>query len=942
LPAQEEGAIKAVRTALAALFFLSFSPLSAQWARTYGTPSDERLINVTSAPGGGYFVALGFFSGFAYAPGAVILKIAEDGRIVWQKTIPGSFSSRDLSSTSDGGAVFWVGQYGLDGVVMIKFSREGIPEWTRRHSTYDIRGGASDGGYILAEGSGYYNGFCPKLVKITAAGDVEWSRIYMLNLVPRAVVQTGDGGYLLTGYQGIFPSGPPQEAILLKLDGSGRVQWQKSFGQGYISSLIRLPTGELLARGYVGIAGPLGSAFIQLNDNGDVLRCKAGGVGGFSSSCVPTPDGGFFLALPQSDRFIAAKFDRQLNSEWTKSYPYGSQILPGNDQSYLLAWSGVRPGALGTDIMVAKVDSDGGSVLSCLIDENVEISLVDIPLAPFTESPATVFDAPAFSTPFDVVIQEGGANTGFLCDENAAILSVWPKRLAFGAVQSGSSGASQNFLIENSGGGSLSWSIQTSESWIVCQPTSGTGAQMTSVSVDVSGLSPGQYQGQIQISADGAENSPLQVHVELDVHVQGATAGPFGYFDTPGDGWTVHSSIPVTGWALDDIEVKKVDIWRDPVGGEPVHPNGYVYIGDAMFVEGARPDVETAYPTYPLNYRAGWGYMMLTNFLPNGGNGTFTLHALATDQEGNTVELGSKTITCDNAQAIYLFGAIDTPAQGETWNGTQVNFGWALTPQPKSIPTDGSTILLWIDGLPVGHPTYNNYRVDIATLFPGYANSNGVVGYYYVDTTQYVNGVHTIAWSVEDSAGIASGIGSRYFTVVNTATGSAAGSGDTAAFRLPSQNNRYNAASIADQANIPTDYLSPVRVKRGYNPEALAEAISPDADGVINIEAQEVDRIKVALSENGASESLPDRVRGREKPARTSDHEYVGYLIVGNQLRPLPIGSFLDSMRGVFSWQLGPGFIGEYNFVFMSQDRSGIKNKKNIRVRILPALQMKR
>lgn len=58
---------------------------------------------------------------------------------------------------------------------------------------------------------------------------------------------------------------------------------------------------------------------------------------------------------------------------------------------------------------------------------------------------------------------------------------------------------------------------------------------------------------------------------------------------------------------------------------------------------------------------------------------------------------------------------------------------------------------------------------------------------------------------------------------------------------------------------------------------------------------------------------------------------------MGDELRPLPIGSTLDSERGVFSWQLGPGFVGDYSFVFVSRDEGGAKHKKNIRVRILPA-----
>jgi hypothetical protein len=160
--------------------------------------------------------------------------------------------------------------------------------------------------------------------------------------------------------------------------------------------------------------------------------------------------------------------------------------------------------------------------------------------------------------------------------------------------------------------------------------------------------------------------------------------------------------------------------------------------------------------------------MLLTNFLPNQGNGTFTILAQAIDREGHQVVLGTKTIICDNAHAVKPFGAIDTPAQGGTASGKNfINWGWVLTPQPNSIPTNGSTINVYIDGVAIGHPVYNNYREDIAGLFPGYANSNGAVGYFYLDTTAYENGVHTIQWTAADNAGNNDGIGSRYFTIQN-------------------------------------------------------------------------------------------------------------------------------------------------------------------------------
>lgn len=248
---------------------------------------------------------------------------------------------------------------------------------------------------------------------------------------------------------------------------------------------------------------------------------------------------------------------------------------------------------------------------------------------------------------------------------------------------------------------------------------------------------------------------------------------PFGSFDTPSApvSTNVSGSVAFTGWALSSVGISSVDIWREPNPGEGT---ALVSIGTASIVPGSRTDIVALYPNYPNNDSAGWGYLILTNELPsnNGntgvGNGTYRIHAIAHDIDGNSTDLGVKTIVVDNQDATTPFGTIDTPAQGGTVSGsTYVNFGWALTPPGKMIPIDGSTIWVYIDNVAVGHPVYDNYRVDIATLFPNYANALGAVGYYYIDTIKLANGLHTISWSVTDNQGAANGIGSRFFNVQN-------------------------------------------------------------------------------------------------------------------------------------------------------------------------------
>jgi hypothetical protein len=489
----------------------------------------------------------------------------------------------------------------------------------------------------------------------------------------------------------------------------------------------------------------------------------------------------------------------------------------------------------------------------------------------------------------------------------AGKISLDTARLCFGVCTSGSATSSQGFFIDNSGSGTIDWTVSDDASWLDCSPSSGTNAGEVTVSVDGTGFTAGGYTGTITVSSPNAGNSPQTIEVTMVVYDAHNTATPIGWLDTPGEGATVRGSIPVTGWALDNIEVKSVKIYRED------NKKKWVYIGDAVFVEGARPDVQQKYPDYPLNSRAGWGYMLLTNFLPGGGNGTYTLWAAAVDAEGQQVALGAKTIICDNANAVKPFGAIDTPTQGGSALGSSyVNWGWVLTPQPNYIPTDGSTINVWVDGLKLGHPTYNIYRADIAGFFPGYANSNGAVGYFYLDTTTYSNGVHTIQWTAADNAGNTDGIGSRYFTIQNSSkqtTQDIAQSVRTAAHR---------PLFITPGQNFVLDTTTPVGIVKGYETNvelAELEMIYPNDQGMRTVEIKQLERIELHFG---------------------SERKISGWMVVGKQLHLLPVGSYIDLDGGIFCWQTGTAFLGKYQLIFIEKDPYGTLIRKNIVVKIKP------
>jgi hypothetical protein len=479
-------------------------------------------------------------------------------------------------------------------------------------------------------------------------------------------------------------------------------------------------------------------------------------------------------------------------------------------------------------------------------------------------------------------------------------IGLTPGIFRFGGMSNGYITGTQVLLVTNDGSGSLNWTVSTDQNWLNCTPTSGEGYGTVTVSANPTGLAAGTYTGTITVSDPNAANSPQAVTVILNVYNPGQNAAPFGDFATPIDGSTVRSSIAVTGWALDDVGVESVKIYR-------TEGNNKVFIGDVVFVEGARPDVEQAYPTYPNNHKAGWGYMLLTNFLPNNGNGTFTLHAIATDMEGHQVTLGTKTIIVDNANAVKPFGAIDTPEQGGTASGSNyLNWGWVLTPQPNMIPTDGTTIDVWVDGVKLGHPTYNIYRSDIANFFPGYANSNGAVGYFNIDTTAYSNGVHSIYWTAVDNGGNKDGIGSRYFIIQNTGNS-----------RVSSVNlERTVIPGIKDLLDIPISYGEPVKFIRGYASDYLTRDVYPDSAGNVHIQCKELERIEIRMTQTGV--------------------DIEGFMKADHRLMNLPVGSSLEKMTGRFSWIPGPGFVGTYSLVFIETDQDGEKSRKNIFITIAP------
>jgi hypothetical protein len=457
--------------------------------------------------------------------------------------------------------------------------------------------------------------------------------------------------------------------------------------------------------------------------------------------------------------------------------------------------------------------------------------------------------------------------------------------------------AAQTIRLTQAGAGPATWTVSSNVPWLQFSPASGSGSGSFTVTV-VPGAAPSSTASAvISVIADGTSNVIDPIPVSLTTIASTAGQPPIGAVDTPADNTTgVTGSMAITGWALDDVGVTRVRIYRDAVAGEPA---GLKFVGDATQVEDARPDVANLFANYPASYRGGWGYLALTNMLPGGGNGTYRFSAYAEDLDGHSRLLGTRTVSCSNATATDPFGAIDTPAPGETVSGYYTSFGWVMSRGPRraDVPGGGAVTVL-IDGIPVGSPAGWSARPDLVSAFPSaqYPGVSSALAVFAFDTTAMANGMHTMAWVVTDNLGVTQGVGSRFFRVFNGASAPAVAAAPAISAAADSVASRSADGGLSAEIAAAKVDRSGLAGRRGYSLDTPFRHYGADATGRVVVQSEELDRIELLTT--GAD---------------------AGYLLAGSDVRALPGGSNLDS-SGRFTWQPGPGFVGRYDLAFVHRE----------------------
>jgi hypothetical protein len=319
-----------------------------EWQKSLGGTGDEIIFSAQQTNDGGYIVAGvstsndGDVSGNHGSADYWVVKLSNIGAIEWQKSLGGSGfdSANSIQQTNDGGYIVAGGSLSNDGDVssnygesdlwVVKLSSIGTIEWQKSLGGSVADGVNSiqqtnDGGYILSGGSssndvdvsGNHGLIDFWLVKLNNTGTIEWQKSFggSANDIALSIVQTNDGGYIVTGWtssndgdvSGFY--GGISDCWVVKLNNVGTIEWQKSLGGSgaeYASSIQQTNDG-----GYViavrsssidgDVTGNYGATdywAVKLTNTGSIdWQISLGGsVNDLTSAIDQTNDGGYIVA----------------------------------------------------------------------------------------------------------------------------------------------------------------------------------------------------------------------------------------------------------------------------------------------------------------------------------------------------------------------------------------------------------------------------------------------------------------------------------------------------------------------------------------------------------------------------------------------------------------------------------------------------------------------
>ncbi len=214
------------------------------WTRIYGGEESDAGYAVEQTSDSG-FIVTGSTVSYGAGDGDVwLIKMDENGRMVWDKTFGGSSGDGGFSvqQTADRGYIIvgFTGSFGGNyaDVYLIKTDENGEEIWSNTFDRGNFDWGqsvqqTSDGGYIIAGRTRPISeeNYDVLLIKTDESGSEIWSKTFggLYEDQGSMVQQTSDSGYIIVGDTKLY-SGSNSDVWLIKADVDGNEEWNKTFG----------------------------------------------------------------------------------------------------------------------------------------------------------------------------------------------------------------------------------------------------------------------------------------------------------------------------------------------------------------------------------------------------------------------------------------------------------------------------------------------------------------------------------------------------------------------------------------------------------------------------------------------------------------------------------------------------------------------------------------
>jgi len=332
------------------------------WEKTFDKTGGDEGYSVQQTTDGGFIICgtIGVtVGGMGFSADVYLIKTDSQGDTIWTKT----FGNIDVSTfaenqygnsvqqTADGGYIICGKYYGPEtyygAVYLIKTDGNGIEQWSQTIGgdfvgpSGDAEGFSViqtiDGGYVItgrifsnlpgSSGDIY-------LIKTDFQGDTIWTKSFggVDDDCGYSVQQTTDGGYIVAGSVYSEITSLTKDIYLIKTDTQGDTTWTKKIGdpgrtdEGY--SVQQTADG-----GYIICGSMMNSSFtsemclIKTNNLGNMMWTETFSGYGEGRSVQQTIDGGYIIAGTLGTKLHLVKTNNMGSEQWKKTFlgPTASQ-----------------------------------------------------------------------------------------------------------------------------------------------------------------------------------------------------------------------------------------------------------------------------------------------------------------------------------------------------------------------------------------------------------------------------------------------------------------------------------------------------------------------------------------------------------------------------------------------------------------------------------------